>query len=138
MARQTREDWAKRIERWKESGLTAAEFAAEAGINAHSLSWWQWKLSAEARTRDPAPTSAATTEPPSDVEPIISRRKPRRRRRRRSKPVAAQSMTFVELTPPPRSEALEVVLASGRHIRVPIGFDAPTFERLLGILERPT
>jgi hypothetical protein len=45
-------------------------------------------------------------------------------------------MTFVEVPAPRRSEALEVVLASGRLIRVPIGFDAPTFERLLGILEQ--
>jgi hypothetical protein len=45
-------------------------------------------------------------------------------------------MTFVEVALPSRSGVLEVVLAGGRHIRVPVGFDAPTFERLLGILER--
>jgi hypothetical protein len=33
-------------------------------------------------------------------------------------------------------EPLEVVLASGRRIRVPSSFDAPTLERLLVILER--
>ncbi len=32
-----REQWAKRVERWKDSGLTAKEFAAETGINAQSL-----------------------------------------------------------------------------------------------------
>jgi hypothetical protein len=134
MARQTRADWAKRIERWKDSGLTAAEFAAETGINAHSLSWWQWKLSAEAKAQDVAPTPVVASQPAEDDE--IAPRRKTRRRCRRSKPAVASAMTFVEMTPTTRNESLEVVLAGGRSIRVPVGFDAPTFERLLGILER--
>ncbi len=39
-----REAWAKRVERWKDSGLSAKEYAAETGLNAHSLSWWRWRL----------------------------------------------------------------------------------------------
>lgn len=133
MARHTREDWAKRIERWKESGLTAAEFAAETGINAHSLSWWQWKLSTDAKT------GASSTAAPSEARVSEHEHETRRRRRRRSKPSDGPSpptMTFVEVTPSPRSGALEVKLASGREIRVPVGFDAPTLERLVAILER--
>lgn len=38
------EVWAKRIERWRDSGLTATEFAAEVGVNAKSLSHWKWRL----------------------------------------------------------------------------------------------
>ena len=37
MARATREMWAKRVERWADSELTAKEFAAEVGINAGTL-----------------------------------------------------------------------------------------------------
>lgn len=44
MSRATRETSAKRVERWQDSGLTAAEFAREAGLNARSLSWWRWQL----------------------------------------------------------------------------------------------
>lgn len=33
MPKATRAEWAKRVERWKDSGLTAAEYAAETGIN---------------------------------------------------------------------------------------------------------
>ncbi len=32
-----REEWAKRVERWRDGGLTAKEFAAELGINAGSF-----------------------------------------------------------------------------------------------------
>jgi hypothetical protein len=35
-----REEWAKRVERWADSGLTASEFAAELGINPRTLSYW--------------------------------------------------------------------------------------------------
>jgi hypothetical protein len=32
MERVSREAWAKRVERWRGSGLTAAEYAAEIGV----------------------------------------------------------------------------------------------------------
>ena len=115
MPKQSREIWAKRIERWKDSGLTAAEFAAETGVNAHSLSWWKWRLGA--KTAPSAPTSG-------------------RRSRRAPLAPSVQPLQFVELAAPAGSNVLEVVLARDRTIRVPLGFDGPTLERLLGILER--
>jgi hypothetical protein len=47
MATNTRDLWAKRVERWKDSGLTAKEFAAEMGINPQTLAYWRWRLKAE-------------------------------------------------------------------------------------------
>ena len=44
MARESREEWAKRAERWRDSGLRAAEFAAEVGVN-------PWTLSSESSAR---------------------------------------------------------------------------------------
>lgn len=108
--------WAKRVERWKDSGLTAAEYAAETGLNAHSLSWWKWKLGASPSSTSPARRASKT--------PRASRTAP------------VTPLTFVEVSVPPQSQHLEVVLAKGRTVRVPVGFDAPTFERLLAILER--
>jgi hypothetical protein len=95
MAKQAREDWAKRIERWKDSGLTAKEFAVETGISARSPAWWQWKLGAEARQADAFPSPTASAErPPEPTTRVLSPK----RRRRRSKPVAAPApMTFVEV-----------------------------------------
>lgn len=116
MPKATKEEWAKRVERWKDCGLTAAELAAETSTNEHSLSWWKWKLGA----------------PPSSVS--SARRAPRRAPPSAKAPVAP--LTFVELAAPAQAQALEVVLALGRTVRVPVGFDAPTFERLLAILER--
>jgi hypothetical protein len=39
MARSTRAEWAKRVERWQDSGLTAKEFAAELDISPTSLTF---------------------------------------------------------------------------------------------------
>jgi hypothetical protein len=50
MARESRETWSKRVERWIASGLTAKEFAAEVGVNAGTLMHWKYRLAAEARS----------------------------------------------------------------------------------------
>ena len=51
-SRVAREEWAKRVERWRESGLTSAEFAAELGINPRTLTYWKWVLGREARAKN--------------------------------------------------------------------------------------
>jgi len=112
MDRESRETWAKRVERWKDSGLTAKEFAAELGINAHSLAWWKWRLGA----RKPAARSA----PP----------------RRARKPPAVGPLTFVEVPSAEPSDSIEVVLPSSVRIRVPATFDAMALGRLLDVLEQ--
>jgi hypothetical protein len=112
MERASRETWAKRVERWRDSGLTAKEYASELGIKAHSLSWWKWRLSSETR----APREA--------------------RARSAKKAPTSGPLTFIEMTPPVASEPLEVVLPSSLRIRVPAAFDAATLGRLLDVLEQ--
>jgi hypothetical protein len=116
MDRESRETWSKRIERWKDSGLTAKGFAAELGINAHSLTWWRWRLSS---------TRAAAT-------------KTRVRTQHTASKVSSATpapLTFVELSAAVAVEPLEVVLPSSLRIRVPSGFDAGALHRLLEVLD---
>jgi hypothetical protein len=47
--RTRREEWRKRVTRWKDSGLTAQEYAAEAGLNPRTLTWWRSAFEREAR-----------------------------------------------------------------------------------------
>ncbi|HKP55831.1 MAG TPA: hypothetical protein VJV78_03895 [Polyangiales bacterium] len=54
--------WAKRIERWRQSGLTAKEFAAELDVRPNSLSYWKSKL------REPEP-AASRVQPAAEREP---------------------------------------------------------------------
>ena len=49
MARATRSVWAKRVKRWRASGLTAREFAARECCNRRTLAWWSSRLGREER-----------------------------------------------------------------------------------------
>ena len=114
MGRASRDEWSKRVERWRESGLSAEEFATEIGVNANSLRHWGWRLGAEKRRGE-------------------------RRPARKSEP----RMEFIEVaslameTPPVSAGAMfEVVLASGATVRVPSGFDGAALRRLLDVVGR--
>jgi transposase-like protein len=67
--RASRETWRRRVERWAQSGQTAAEFAAAGGFHAETLRHWKYKLRREREGKTSTPTlplvevitSAATT-----------------------------------------------------------------------------
>jgi len=110
MAKASRAEWVKRVERWQDSGLTAKEFAAELAVSPNSLTFWKWKLGRERSTQNDA---AKTT-----------------------KPVAkAAEPKFLQLVPT-HSEAveaasLEVVIGGDVIVRVPRDFDEHTLTRVI-------
>lgn len=53
-----REAWRKRVQRWRDSGLTAREFATETGLNANTLQWWSSRLAREGVRKAPATNRA--------------------------------------------------------------------------------
>jgi hypothetical protein len=103
-------EWARRIEEQEKSGLSIRKFAEQQGLKPGSVSFWKWKLAREGRA---------------------------------ARPAAVAPLKFVELTavappptPPHRGGAMfEIVLSSGRSIRVPVGFDASELARLIAALE---
>ena len=123
MSRASRAEWAKRVERWRDSGLSAKEYAAETGLKASTLSYWSWKL----RASDEPDCERAETEAVAAG------------RLGRSKPVAVGAARFVELTstaPAPTSTpALELVLSGGVRVRVTAGFDEATLTRVVRAVE---
>ena len=113
MQRATRATWAKRVERWKDSGLSASQFAVEIGVNPRTLMFWKWQLARE------------------------SGGKPARKRATRTKP---QSVEFVEVRPA-RAVAvadprIEIAIGDRLVLRVPVGFDEETLERVVRVVER--
>lgn len=123
--RTTRATWEKRVERWRDSGLSAAEYSRELGISARSLKWWGWKLSV-------------------DVQSVAPKKEPRKVRKVRSPRRAPATptvtpLTFVEMAPAavaPAATPIDIVLRTGVQLRVSVGFDTPTLERVLDIVER--
>ena len=119
MSRTSRAEWAKRVERWKGSGLSAKEFGAEIGVKATTLSYWRWKLGASGEL-DGGEKSAAGP------------------RRREAEPAAGGAGRFVELassTSVAAEPALELVLSHGLRVRVAAGFDEATLTRLVRAVE---
>lgn len=109
----TRQDWEKRVERWKDSGLTAREYAAEIGVNTNTLQHWGWKLKTEATDQPQKPA----------------------RRRRPSKKRANERVTFVELAhETPSASPFELVVGKV-VVRIPPSFDAEALNRLLSVAE---
>jgi hypothetical protein len=123
-SRVAREEWAKRVERWRESGLTSAEFAAELGINPRTLTYWKWVLGKEAR---------------GEKREWPSRKSVRRARRPSTSSAESKSALpeLVEVHTALRDARFELELGAGRRIRVPASFDAMELRRLLDVLEAP-
>lgn len=111
--RASRDVWIKRVERWKDSGLTAKEFAAEIGVNPSSLNCWSWRLRAEARKSTGPKVSPAFGESEVRFLPVV----------------ASESPSQPKETPCFELVVRQVVL------RVPPTFDAGALERLLRVVE---
>jgi len=118
MPRTSRSEWAKRVQRWGESGLTAKEFAAETGLKASTLSYWKWRLGSGQVARGSHRATAKSAEP------------------RRPERAHASGPTFMEVTPVPPTAAvpLELVLRDALTVRVPVGFDEDTLSRVLRLV----
>jgi transposase len=125
MARAGREVWAKRVERWRESGLSAKEYAAEVGINANTLTHWGWRLRGEGGR--PKKERRRTEGEPSRVDwvEVVA-------------PDSVMKSPATELEDAPAARPgrwLELVVGRGRVIRVPTDFDRDALDRLLAVVE---
>ena len=107
MAKTSRAEWARRVERWQRSGLGAAEFARREGLDARQLSWWKWRLG----------RSAAEPGSPTLVPVRV---------------VARASLAQEDAV---AGGPIEIALPSGARLRVPSGVDEPTLLRVLRALE---
>jgi transposase-like protein len=112
--RTTRAEWAKRVERWADSGLTSKEFAAELGINPRSLVFWKWQLKRDGQGG-----------------PMGAREQVRRVARQKS----VAKVPLVELRASLSETRIELELGSGRRLKIPAGFDVESLRRLLSVLE---
>jgi transposase-like protein len=110
MERTGREEWRKRVERWRDSGLTAVEFASELGINPHTLSYWKYILRRDAAKAASAPTTVAkrTATPPA----------------------------MIELRAAVSETRFEIELGRGRRLWVPAEFDPSALKRLMAVMEQ--
>jgi len=101
-----RVQWAEHVRQWRQSGLTAREFAKRVGINAGTLSQWAWRLG-------------------RDLEGHGGGRLKRE----------ASHTSFVELvTGALEDRWFELEFGDGRRRRIPAQFDRAGLEQLLVVL----
>ena len=118
--RVSRQEWAKRVERWQDSGLTAREYARELNINAGTLRQWKYRFDGERRGARPRPAASnqrAARGTPDDV-------------RRLSK------SGFVELTAAVSAATPFELCVGNYRLQIPPGFDEAELTRLLRAVGR--
>jgi transposase-like protein len=122
MGRESQDVWAKRVERWRDSGLTVKEFAAEIGVNANTLSGWRWRLRPPKESGVGRDSAKRASHSPSRAD--------------------TRSVAWVEVARPTTPvhdmhapEPIEVVLVGGRRLRVPAQFDADALRRVIAAVE---
>ena len=114
-----REEWARRVERWRDSGLTTAQFAAELGINPKSLTYWAWTLKREAAGQKRVwPAKRRGTVPPTTA----------------TVPAKAAPAGFVEVSSRAGLQRFELEVR-GRRLHIPSDFDVQQLRSLLEVLE---
>lgn len=123
MRRTSAEEWAKRVEGWKDSGLTATEFCRETGLNPRTLSWWAWKLTKGGRSK-------ANGADMRGAGGSARRQEGGRREVKPSKGATAFVEIPLEAVSAPRGE-LELSLGGPFRVRVPVGFDEATLTQVI-------
>jgi transposase len=114
VAKATSAEWAKRVERWQDSGLTAKEFAAELNVNAGTLSYWKYKL-----RRQTASSEGVAQQ---------------RLRRKELIPPGFLRVVPVEAKAVAPATGFEVVFGGRTVVRVPNSFDEASLIRLVRVL----
>ena len=67
MTRARRDQWAKRVEGWRRSGLSAMAFAEREGFNGYTLRWWACQLRREPYTEELRPKFVEVVVPAAPV-----------------------------------------------------------------------
>ena len=106
--RASREEWAKCVERWRESGLSAEQYASELGINAWTLKFWKYQLG----------------RPDAKV------------RFSRDQKCSAEELPMVKVraaVTTPSAPHFELELRGGRRLRIPFAFEDGALKRLVRV-----
>lgn len=111
-SRTSRAEWQKRVERWKDSGLSAEQFASELGLNVGTLRYWKYVLGK--RGGGETAQGAASSKPSVFVE---------------------VAPTAVSVVPSAPASVFELEIGN-RRLRIPAAFESEALSRLLAVLER--
>ena len=113
----TESKWAARVASWRESGQSAAEFAAGRGYAASTLRWWAYRLAAQAsvpREQPAGVAEVATTTPKVAIVRVSRAPKDKRVERLVATSVVELETIRVRVEPGVDESALRSVIAALR------------------------
>ena len=113
-------DWRRTIADHARSGLSVAAFCRREGLTPPTFRWWRQEL---ARRDRPGTTVGADHDPSPSTGLAL-----------RSAFVPVQVIPD-DSEPAPGRAPIEIVLPAGPTVRVPRGFDPPTLDAVLSLLE---
>jgi hypothetical protein len=109
-----REQWRKQVEQWRDSGLSAREYAEKNGVNFYTLRYWSSRFPVDKRKKKIAAAVVVAPGPKFiDVTEALA------------VPKAAKRGSGLEL------------LVSDVVIRLSVGFDQQTLRQVLAVVRRP-
>jgi len=111
--------WRRMLRLWKRSGQTGRDFCADHALG--EPSFYAWRREIARRDQEQTPTTNRLERPRASE--------------------GAALPTFIEVAVDAgdtAAPALELVLASGRRVRVGPGFDASLLRQLVRVLEEPS
>lgn len=123
--------WEEVVRRWREGGQAVRAFCRAEGVRESAFYFWRQKLTHRGYRAD-AENGSGAEGPATPVSQSSSRISPRRG--------PTPSFLPVRVVEPNLTEAVrgvEIVLARGRIVRVPPGFDRKTLADVLTVLEVP-
>lgn len=111
--RRSRAEWTSEVIEWRGSGLSAAEYAKQRGLNRGTLLWWSRKVGRSQEQHHAAPRAASG---PVTFVPV----------RVREEPLESASSG---------QGSIEIILCNGRRVRIAGAVDGGTLGRVLDAAE---
>ena len=110
--RRSRAEWTSEVNEWRGSGLNAANYAKQRGLNRGTLLWWSRKVGRSHEEHHAVPRSAAV---PVTFVPV----------RVREEPLESAS----------DQGSIEIILCNGRRVRIAGAVDGGILGRVLDAAE---
>lgn len=118
--RHGRKYWTRLVDQFEKSSESQADFAKRVGVNVLTFRTWLYRVRGERRVV----TKAG-----------LRKRRPAKKKSAKKRTSKTPTLQFVELATAPHITEFEIVLTSGRVVRVPSSFEEGALRRLLAVVE---
>lgn len=125
--------WEEVVRRCKESGQSVRNYCRAEGLRESAFYFWRRELA-----RRSQPSGAVSQRLPEAFQVTAAVRSPKRLSAARREGTSFLPVRVVEDATVEAVHGVEIVLAHGRTVRVPAGFDRQTLVDVLAVLEVPS